>query len=154
MERLFRSRMKYITGPREEGCFICAAVDGNDDLVLARRERAIVLLNKYPYNTGHMIVATERHVAEPVELTDEEHLALSKALVECVEVLKTEALPDGFNIGINLGSVAGAGLPGHLHVHVVPRWGGDTNFMPVIGETKVLPEQLDDTYAKLKRRFT
>jgi ATP adenylyltransferase len=145
--------MEYIRGPREDSCFICGAVGGEDDLVLARRDNALVLLNKFPYNTGHLVVAPTRHVAEPVDLTDEEHLAISKAVVESVEVLKAEASPEGFNIGINLGAVAGAGLPGHLHVHVVPRWAGDTNFMPVIGETKVMPEQLRDTYEKLKPRF-
>jgi ATP adenylyltransferase len=145
--------MEYITGPRDEGCFLCAAAEGNDDLVLARREGALVILNKYPYNTGHLVVAPVRHVAELSDLTDEEHLAVDKLVVESVEVLRAEASPEGFNIGINLGEVAGAGLPGHLHVHIVPRWSGDTNFMPVIGETKVLPEQLADTYAKLKPRF-
>jgi ATP adenylyltransferase len=148
--------MGYIAGPRDESCFICRALEERDDeanLVLARREAAVALLNKYPYNSGHVIVATNRHVGELTELNDAEKLGLFHLVTESVRALEDAAGPEGFNIGINLGSVAGAGLPGHLHVHVVPRWSGDTNFMPVIGEAKVIPEDLDSTYERLRPRF-
>lgn len=142
--------MEYIAGPRQEGCFLCEA----SDYVLTIRERVLAVLNKYPYNTGHIVVAPRRHIADLADLDDEEHLALSHLVTDAVGALRAEATPSGFNIGINLGEVSGAGLPGHLHVHVVPRWAGDTNFMPVIAETKILPESLEDTLAKLKPRFT
>ncbi len=151
-------RLQYVTagGSGDAECFMCAALDAADDaerLILHRGERAFAILNKFPYNTGHLMVAPKRHVGELSELAPDESAELMALTTKSVEVIKAAMNPHGFNIGINLGQVAGAGLPGHIHVHVVPRWGGDTNFMPVIGETKVMPELLSDTYAKLKPGF-
>ncbi len=149
--------MEYIKGADAiEDCFLCEAPRRDDDertYVLARGERAFVILNIYPYNTGHLMVAPYRHVAEMEALGAEEGLEGFAMLRRSVEALKEAFQPQGFNIGMNLGRVAGAGIPDHLHFHVVPRWGGDTNFMPILGETKVLPEMLDETYAKLRPHF-
>ncbi len=137
-------------------CFLCTKPGEGDDaraLILARGQAAYVVLNAYPYNPGHLMVAPYRHVGELEEMTDEELLDGSHLLQRSVRLLKEGMRPDGFNAGLNLGRVAGAGLPGHLHWHLVPRWNGDTNFMPVLGDTRVLPESLDRTYAKLKPLF-
>lgn len=156
MERLFRSRMEYVTAPRDESCFLCEAVGAHDDaahLILRRGEKAFVILNKYPYNTGHVVIAPNRHVGEIEELTAQEQSEAMSLVGDCVRVLRNEMHPQGFNIGANLGEVAGAGLPGHFHWHVVPRWSGDTNFMPVTAETKVLPESLEETFSRLTPAF-
>ena len=148
--------MSYIGGPPVPGCFLCvkAAEDRDEDnLILHRTEQAIVLLNLYPYNSGHLMVAPLQHTGELTALSSEvggELLALTQV---AVGALTAEYGPEGFNIGMNLGKVAGAGLPDHLHIHVVPRWNGDTNFMPITAETKVLPESLDQTYRRLRPRF-
>lgn len=156
MERLFRSRMEYVTGPGDEGCFLCRALEADDDaanLVLTRRERTVVILNRYPYNSGHVMVAPKRHVADLGALGEEEQRELMQMLAEACRVLVEEMQPHGFNIGLNLGETAGAGLPGHLHFHIVPRWPGDTNFMPVVAGSKVIPETLEETYQRLAGRF-
>lgn len=148
--------MEYVGAPRDEGCFLCRAAESEaeaDDLVLARRDSVFAIINRYPYNTGHVMVAPVRHVGDVEALDDSEHLALMRLIVEVVEAVRNEMSPDGFNIGANLGETAGAGLPGHFHMHVVPRWAGDTNFMPVIGGAKVLPEILEETYRRLRPRF-
>ena len=159
MERLWSPwRLEYVTGfsGGNEGCFMCTAVAASDDAahhVLHRGDTAFVILNAYPYNTGHLMVAPTRHVGDLEELSPEERVEVMDLTTRAVGIIRAAMAPHGFNIGINLGQVAGAGLPGHMHVHVVPRWGGDTNFMPVVGETKVLPEMLADTYGKLKPGF-
>jgi ATP adenylyltransferase len=161
-ERLWAPwRMEYIESAKDEPsddaeCFLCAKPDEGDDeraLILARAHAAYVVLNAYPYNPGHVMVAPFRHVGELETLTDEELMDSSHLLQATVRVLKEAMAPHGFNAGLNLGRVAGAGVPGHLHWHVVPRWSGDTNFMPVLGEVRVLPESLVQTYAKLKPLF-
>ncbi len=158
MERLWSPwRLEYVrnTGSGDE-CFMCTAVEADDDAghhVLHRADATFVILNAYPYNTGHLMVAPTRHVGDLEELTGEERAEVMDLTTRAVSVIRAAMAPHGFNVGINLGQVAGAGLPGHVHVHVVPRWGGDTNFMPIIAETKVLPEMLADTYAKLKPGF-
>ncbi|MEM1764239.1 MAG: HIT domain-containing protein [Thermofilaceae archaeon] len=150
-------RMKYIEYAKIEKdaeCFICkafTAADPNEHLVLFKTPRTIVVMNKYPYNTGHLLVAPARHVPDFSSLTKDELHELVEVLRESVDILKRALNPDGFNIGVNLGRVAGAGLESHLHVHVVPRWLGDTNFMPVISNTKVIPESLQDTFIKIKK---
>jgi len=111
------------------------------------------MLNLFPYNPGHLMIAPKRHVANLEDLSNEELKEIFELTQKSVKVLKEVANPDGFNIGINLGRVAGAGFEGHIHVHVVPRWNGDTNFMPVIGETKVIPEGIEKTFKKLKPYF-
>jgi ATP adenylyltransferase len=157
-------RMKYIEEMKdrrrhgleedEASCFFCAGVrceDGPGNLVLCRDAWAMIMLNMYPYNPGHLMVAPLRHVASPRGLTSEESRAMMEFLGRAEALLSGAFEPDGFNVGINLGRCAGAGVPGHLHMHVVPRWNGDTNFMPVTGETKVMVESLAETYARLAR---
>ena len=160
MERLWTPwRMEYIKGAdAADTCFLCEApnLDPEQDdrtYILHRGRDAFVILNIYPYNTGHLMVAPYRHTADLESLGAEEGLEGFGLLRRSVEALKGAFDPHGFNIGMNLGRVAGAGIPDHLHFHVVPRWGGDTNFMPVLSDTKVLPEMLDETYAKLKPLF-
>jgi ATP adenylyltransferase len=150
--------MAYIESDHEttEGCIFCdkpAAGDDEAAYILARGELAFVILNAYPYNPGHLMVAPFRHTGDLESLTAEEWADAAALLQRSVRAIREQAGPDGFNVGMNLGRVAGAGIPGHLHWHVVPRWNGDTNFMPVIGETRVLPELLADSYAKLRPLF-
>ncbi len=159
MERMWSPwRSEYVStaDDDDEGCFLCSHLESSDDEtngVLWRAERVFVVLNAYPYNAGHVMVAPRRHVGEIAEVGREELHDLIDTSQRAVTLL-TEALhPQGFNLGMNLGKIAGAGVPGHVHVHVVPRWGGDTNFMPVVGDTKVLPEMLADTHAKLRPLF-
>jgi ATP adenylyltransferase len=154
VERLWSPwRSEYvITAGEGEECFFCANLADSDDeknFILSRAESTFILLNAYPYNSGHLMVATNRHVGELEELEDSELLELFSETRRAVSALKQAMSPHGFNVGMNLGRVAGAGIPSHLHIHVVPRWGGDTNFMPVLGETKVMPELLAETADKL-----
>lgn len=137
-----------------EGCFLCDHLtDDAAGHILYRAERTFVVLNAYPYNSGHLMVAPQRHAGELDDLDRDELHELIEVTRASVRALQEALSPDGFNIGMNLGRIAGAGLPGHLHVHVVPRWAGDTNFMPVVGETKVMPELLAETAAKLRPKF-
>lgn len=152
--------MEYIESAKEgepDGCVFCALLEGEEDgegaRVLARTALTFVTLAKYPYNPGHVLVLPVRHTGELEDLTGRETVELAELLRRCVAVLRESMDPQGFNIGLNLGRVAGAGIPGHLHWHVVPRWGGDTNFMPVVGQTRVLPELLAETYRKLRPGF-
>lgn len=138
------------------GCVFCDHLAQDDDeaaRILYRGGCAFVLLNAFPYNTGHLMVAPLRHAGDLVELTDEERKELMDLTSRSVDIIRDVMGAEGFNAGMNLGAAGGAGIPGHLHMHVVPRWNGDTNFMPIVGNTKVLPEMLDDTYAKLRPRF-
>lgn len=162
MERLWTPwRMEYIEAAKEEeeeeGCIFCELpARGDDDaaLVLARSELGFVLLNRFPYNPGHLMVAPFRHTGELGALEPEELADLDLLLQRSVAALGEEFGPHGYNVGMNLGRVAGAGIPDHLHWHVVPRWMGDSNFMPVVGQTKVLPELLEETYRRLKPRLS
>jgi ATP adenylyltransferase len=127
-------------------CFVCRAVVDDADrenLVVDRTELSIVILNRFPYNNGHLLIAPRRHQGELDQLTSEEQLDLMQVIARQNERLQRLMRPDGFNVGLNLGRVAGAGLPGHLHWHIVPRWSGDTNFMPVLAGVKVIPQSLD-----------
>lgn len=144
-------RSSYVTAekPKDDGCFICRGVSeatDRDNHVVHRTERSVVLLNRYPYNNGHLLIAPKRHRARPADLDDAELLDLQLTLRDMLAVLERRMTPDGFNVGLNLGAAAGAGLPGHLHWHAVPRWNGDTNFMPVVGDTKVIAQSLDALY--------
>jgi ATP adenylyltransferase len=133
-------------------CLFCAKgrlKPGKRNLVLAKTPRVLAILNLYPYNVGHMMIATRRHTARIADLTSEEAVEVTEWLGRVETALTREYKPHGFNLGINLGRVAGAGVLGHLHWHVVPRWRGDTNFMPVTANTKVLPESLDRTYERM-----
>ena len=151
--------MSYIESAKEAddgGCVFCAIVvdDGSgEDRILARSDLAFVTLAKYPYNPGHLLVLPVRHAGELEDLTAEENADIAVLMQRSIRAIRAGSAPDGFNVGVNLGRVAGAGIPEHLHWHVVPRWPGDTNFMPVVGETRVLPELLADTFTKLKGRF-
>ena len=130
---------------------IAASGDDEGHYILWRGQHVFVLLNLYPYNNGHLMVVPYRAVADYDALTDDEQVELARTLNKCMGWLRAALRPHGFNVGMNLGEAAGAGLPDHLHLHVVPRWRGDTNFMPVVGQTKVIPEALDDTYRKLRQ---
>jgi ATP adenylyltransferase len=149
--------MQYVSvADTDDVCIFCAHLDADDDStarILYRGPNAFVLLNAFPYNTGHLMIAPLQHVGELHELSADQRAQLMELTSASVDIVRTEMSAHGFNVGMNLGRVAGAGIPGHLHVHVVPRWGGDTNFMPVVGETKVLPEMLAETYAKLRPAF-
>lgn len=151
MERLFRSRMGYVGGPRLEGCFLCdlAAGDAVEMPVLVRRGTAFLILNAFPYNSGHLMASPIRHCGELEDLTQQEMSDVMGLVVSAIRGLKEAFAPDGFNIGANLGEAAGAGLPGHAHMHIVPRWVGDTNFMSTVGGAKVLPESLEESYRRL-----
>jgi ATP adenylyltransferase len=152
-------RMEYIESHRndeaEGGCVFCALLQGDpqEHRVLERRDLAFVTLAKYPYNPGHLLVLPTRHVGEIEEVKPDEAAEIFELTQRSIRVLREASDPHGFNVGLNLGRVAGAGIPDHLHWHVVPRWGGDTNFMPVVSETRVLPELLEQTYEKLAARF-
>jgi ATP adenylyltransferase len=150
-------RMQYIqeaAGESDAGCIFCAIAAGEEsDRVLARSDLAYVVLNKFPYNPGHLLVVPNRHEGDLEALTVLENGELQSLLQRSIRALRVESAPHGFNVGMNLGSIAGAGIPDHLHWHVVPRWSGDTNYMPVVGETRVLPELLADTHRRLAPRF-
>ncbi|MGQ9505026.1 MAG: HIT family protein [Thermogutta sp.] len=140
----------------DPACFLCQAVADSERpqrLVVYQNELTIVVLNRYPYNNGHLLVAPRRHVGAFREVTTPEHAALMQTVDRMLSLLQEVMNPDGFNIGLNLGRVAGAGLPGHLHWHVVPRWSGDTNFMPVLANTKVIPQALEALWELLRQKL-
>lgn len=146
-------RLSYVAAPKAEpagdDCFICrgvAAADDRANLLAYRSGLSVVVLNRFPYNNGHLLVAPAAHKARPADLNDAELLDLQLVLRRMLGVLERRMQPDGFNVGLNLGAAAGAGLPGHLHWHVVPRWTGDTNFMPVLTDTRVIVQSLDALY--------
>jgi ATP adenylyltransferase len=147
--------MTYIAkGDAPRGCLFCRAARSRADranLVLMRRPHALLMLNRYPYNPAHLMVAVVRHAGRFAQLDAAERADLLELVARAERALRREYRPHGINYGANLGRVAGAGIPGHLHLHLVPRWNGDTNFMPVIGETKVLPESLGRTWTRLRR---
>ncbi len=148
-------RMAYLDHARKPGgCLFCEVARSPADrahLVLVRRPHALLMLNRYPYTGGHLMVVAQRHRAHFADLTQAGRTDLLDLLGLAERALEAEYQPDGMNIGVNSGRVAGAGFPGHLHVHVVPRWDGDTNFMATVGETRVLPESLARTWTRLRR---
>jgi ATP adenylyltransferase len=149
-------RIRYIEQCKEEGCFLCEKPKENKDIenyILHRGKHNFIVLNSYPYNPGHIMVAPYRHVASPEKLTKEELLEHYELVAKSLGVLREVFKPGGFNVGMNLGRVAGAGVEDHIHTHVVPRWAGDTNFMPVIDDVRVIPQALADTYQKLEGKF-
>ena len=149
-------RVQYIRSEKPKGCLLCEkAAQGQDreNYLLYRGRLNFAMLNKYPYNPGHIMVSPYRHTGSMEDLTDEELLDNMLLVKKCLKALKEAFSPQGFNLGINLGRVAGAGVEDHVHVHIVPRWNGDTNFMPVVAETKVISEAMDSTYEHLKRRL-
>jgi len=149
-------RMVHIGGPKEPGCIFCnkpEAADRRQALVLHVAEHGSVMLNKFPYANGHLMVAPRRHTADMGELTPSEYGGLSDLLRATVAVVKEEFQPEGMNVGMNLGAAGGAGIADHMHWHIVPRWLGDTNFMPLIGEVRVMPEHLEAVFDRLAPRF-
>ena len=154
MNHLFATwRMNYVTAPKHEGCIFCdfpAEERDEERYILYRGAVCYVILNIYPYNPGHMIVTPYRHTNLYETLSRDEHFEMARLTSDAICTLKRVSMPDGFNTGMNLGKTAGAGIAEHLHLHVVPRWNGDNNFMPVMTNTRVVPEALNATYAKLK----
>ena len=154
-ERLWTPwRMRYVAGAdREEGCIFCNRLAEQDDvrsLILHRGERAFVIMNLYPYNTGHLMIVPNAHVASPEDADPEVTREMAELRGPVLRALRRALTPDGFNLGLNVGAPAGAGVADHLHEHVVPRWQGDANFMPILASTMVLPELIPVTYAKLR----
>ena len=149
-------RIEYITQPKEPGCIFCTKpVEQQDDknFIVHRSKTSFIIMNFYPYNNGHLMVVPFRHTADIAGLTSDEKLEMMDLLAMSKQALKQTMSPHGFNIGMNLGEVAGAGVKNHLHFHIVPRWNGDTNFMPIFGHTKVVSEGLAETWEKLKMAF-
>ena len=145
-------RMEYILADKEGKCFLCDAAKSENDrksLVVARREKVFVLLNRYPYSNGHLLIAPYTHTGKIEDLSAEELGGMMALLAEMKEILDGLVGPHGYNVGMNVGRTAGAGVVDHLHMHIVPRWEGDTNFMPVTAETKVIPQHLDELWEKI-----
>ena len=145
-------RIDYITAPKNDGCFLCQYFSEDRDrenLILARGPLCAIVMNRYPYNAGHLLVLPYREVPDLAELTQEERHELMDLIVKAQEILTRALRPDGFNTGFNFGEAGGAGIPCHLHCHVVPRWNGDTNFMPVIGNTRVIPDSMNAMWERL-----
>lgn len=146
-------RLPYIVSDKEQsGCFLCTGESGTDDrgnLVVHRTQATLTILNRYPYTNGHLLVAPRAHKASLAELDEGEMLQCTQLIQQMVGVLDTLLHPHGYNIGLNLGKAAGAGLPGHLHWHVVPRWEGDTNFMPALAAVRMIPQSLEALYDQM-----
>ncbi len=146
-------RMKYIQETSEKGCFFCKGVneeDSADNLIVKRGKFAFVMLNRYPYTSGHLMVIPYAHEAAMGNLSTETKTEIMVLITQAIQVLTKEYGAEGFNVGANLGATAGAGVADHLHFHVVPRWGGDTNFMTTVGNARVLPENLIDTHKRIR----
>jgi ATP adenylyltransferase len=149
-------RIDFILGEKPMTCFLCEEPPRGvspETLVLAITPHSFVIMNRYPYSNGHLLVAPKRHVARPTDLTPGERTDLHELLVASVDLLGDAFSTDGVNVGMNLGAAAGAGVADHIHWHIVPRWIGDTNAMSVVGQTRVIPEALDATFEKLQPRF-
>jgi ATP adenylyltransferase len=149
-------RMDYILGKKQKECIFCKKpMERKDEanLILHQSRYTFVMMNRFPYNNGHMMVVPKRHCPDLEQLDDQELQDLFCSLRASTRILKEELRPDGFNIGMNIGKVGGAGVDEHIHFHIVPRWIGDTNFMPVLGNTKIIPEYIEQTYQKLYSAF-
>lgn len=151
-------RMEYIARPSPPGCLFCRVREAppaadRENLVVHRAHGALVIMNRFPYNVGHLMVAPDAHTGSFTTLDDDQTLSAMRLVRRSLRVLEALMRPEGFNVGTNIGQVAGAGIPDHVHVHVVPRWNGDTNFMPVLGEVKVVNEHLDRTWERLSAGF-
>lgn len=153
-ERLWTPwRMEYILdNSKSSGCVFCNKPKEDDDranLILHKGKRSFVIMNRYPYNNGHLLITPYSHVGDISDLSPEEICEMTMEMQRSIGILKKVMNPNGFNIGMNLGKAAGSGIDDHIHLHIVPRWNGDTNFMPVLSDVRVMPEHLDDTYMKL-----
>jgi len=149
--------MTYIQNhKREAGCAFCKELDkpdGPENLIVFRGRRAFLILNRFPYTSGHLLVVPYDHQPSLEDLDRECRSEIMEIASQAVVALKAVYRPEGFNLGINIGEIAGAGIAGHVHMHIVPRWGGDTNFMSTLGETRVIPEAIEDTYRKIKEQW-
>jgi ATP adenylyltransferase len=155
-ERLWAPwRLQYVRGGNPDECIFCArpVLDDESALIVHRGERCFVMLNAFPYTSGHVMVAPYEHTADLADLDEPTSLELVRLTQDSIRAIRASYRPEGFNVGANLGTVAGAGVADHVHVHVVPRWEGDANFMSVIGEVRVLPESLEDTHRNLTEAF-
>ncbi len=156
MERLYTPwRREYVVNPKAVDCPFCDYLSQDashdaDNLILLRSERTFIILNRYPYNNGHLMVLPNLHVSDLEAMDDATQLELMQMTTLAKHLLQRTLQPHGFNVGLNLGKAAGAGLADHLHVHIVPRWSGDTNFMPIVANTRILPEWLGETYQRLR----
>ncbi|MBC8313471.1 MAG: HIT domain-containing protein [Candidatus Cloacimonetes bacterium] len=149
-------RIDYILQEKDDGCILCEKPKANDDkshLILKRGKYSYIVMNLYPYNNAHLMIVPFRHCSHFYEYDEEEILEIGKMIQLSEKILTKVYKPDGFNIGMNLGEDAGAGITDHLHIHIVPRWKGDTNFFSTIGKTRVIPEKMEDIYQKLKNEF-
>ncbi|MDP8218480.1 MAG: HIT domain-containing protein [Candidatus Theseobacter exili] len=154
MQRLWAPwRMEYILNDeKNDECFFCRIFSAKEDRnnhVVFRNDKSFAVMNKYPYNNGHLLVAPSRHIATLEELPEEDLLDMMMSVQQCIVLLRKTIMPHGFNVGVNTGLVAGAGVPDHVHFHIVPRWDGDSNYMPVIANTKIIPQALDSLYDDL-----
>jgi len=149
-------RLEYIQGPGDNCCIFCLDTDPADDqarLIVARGEHCYVIMNRYPYSNGHLMVSPYRHLSDPADLENHEVLEIHQLMVRSQSVLRDVCAAQGFNVGWNLGHVAGAGITDHIHMHIVPRWAGDSNFMPILADIRVIPQHIEKTYALLARAF-
>ena len=159
MKRLWAPwRIEYIKQPKSDKCILCtipkeSEEKDKDNLLIYRGKKAYILMNRYPYNNGHLMIVPYRHVKSIIDLDDDEILEMHSIMKMAIEALDRTMHPHGFNIGSNIGTTAGAGIEDHFHIHIVPRWLGDTNFMPILADTKVMVEYLDKTYIKIKREI-
>jgi ATP adenylyltransferase len=156
MKRIFAPwRMKYIES-HGKGCVFCNVqkeTDGTGNLVIARGERAFVIVNRFPYTSGHIMVVANTHQPSLEDLDEATRAEMMELVTQCIRVLRKVYRPQGFNVGANIGEVAGAGVAGHVHLHIVPRWGGDANFMSTVAETRVLPESLEETWRRVRENW-
>jgi ATP adenylyltransferase len=143
-------RIEYITSPKDLSCVFCTAPEARDKLILTSGRLCFAIMNRFPYTTGHCMVAPYRHIGDLTELSTEELSEIMTMTQSILAAIKPALKPEGFNVGFNLGDVAGAGIADHLHIHIVPRWKGDTNFMPVLGDVHIISEHIENTRDKIK----
>lgn len=157
MDRLWAPwRLEYIQSPEDDHCIFCVdpdPVDDQDRLIVFRGKECYVIMNRYPYSNGHLMVSPYRHLSDPAALKDTEVHEIHRLMIRCQSVLTDCCAAQGFNVGWNFGEAAGAGVAGHIHMHVVPRWSGDSNFMPVLAETRVIPQHIERTYSLFAKAF-
>lgn len=157
MDRLWAPwRLEYIQGPKNDGCIFCDGEDRDDDrtrLIVARAKYSYVIMNRYPYSNGHLMIAPCRHLSDPSELESREVLEIHQLMVHSQRVLRAVCSAQGFNVGWNIGQAAGAGIADHIHMHVVPRWSGDSNFMPILADIRVIPQHIEKTCSLLAEAF-
>ncbi len=149
-------RIRYVRMPKKKGCIFCELPKEKEDeknLILYRGKKVFAIMNNYPYNPGHVMIAPYRHVSSIEDLEEEEELEMMEVAKILIKAIRRAMNPDGFNVGINLGRVAGAGIEDHMHMHIVPRWNGDTNFMPVLADVRVIPQALEESYWEIKEKL-